>query len=58
MKPYWLVNSWEIGGENGYVKIRSDSSNDVGVCGIAMQASRPLAEPNTRRLLCYVLDVK
>lgn len=42
--PYWLVkNSWGKGwGESGYVKIqRSDSSNDPGVCGIAMQPSFP-----------------
>ena len=38
---YWLVkNSW---GDNGYVKIqRSDSTNDAGICGIALQPSFPL----------------
>lgn len=44
-QKYWLVkNSWGPDwGENGYVRIaRSDSENDSGVCGIAMQASFPL----------------
>lgn len=43
--PFWLVkNSWSAGwGENGYVKIgRSESTNDPGVCGIAMQPSFPV----------------
>lgn len=42
---YWIVkNSWgEDWGENGYVRIlRSDSNNDPGICGIAMQASFPI----------------
>ena len=43
-QKYWLVkNSWGTsGGDNGYVKIaRSDSENDEGICGIAMNPSFP-----------------
>jgi len=41
---YWLVkNSWSTTwGDKGYVKIaRSDSTNDAGICGIAMEPSFP-----------------
>jgi C1A family cysteine protease len=44
-QDYWLVkNSWSASwGINGYVKIaRSSSTNDPGVCGIAMQPSFPV----------------
>ena len=43
--PYWIVkNSWGTGwGENGYIRIaRSESENDDGVCGIAMQPAYPI----------------
>jgi C1A family cysteine protease len=42
---YWLVkNSWGTSwGDKGYVKIgRSDSTNNAGICGIAMQPSYPV----------------
>jgi KDEL-tailed cysteine endopeptidase len=42
---YWLVkNSWATTwGDNGYIKIgRSDSVNDQGICGIAMDPSFPI----------------
>jgi C1A family cysteine protease len=43
--PFWLVkNSWSTSwGDDGYVRIeRSDSTNDPGICGIAMQPSYPV----------------
>ena len=42
---YWLIkNSWGPDwGDKGYVKIgRSDSNNDIGICGIASEVSFPV----------------
>jgi C1A family cysteine protease len=44
-QKYWIVkNSWGTSwGDDGYLKIaRSDSTNDGGICGIAMQPSYPV----------------
>jgi KDEL-tailed cysteine endopeptidase len=43
-QKYWTVkNSWsETWGDAGYIRIgRSESTNDAGICGIAMDASFP-----------------
>ena len=43
-QKYWLLkNSWSTAwGDKGYFKIaRSDSTNDPGICGVAMDPSFP-----------------
>uniref|UniRef100_A0ACD5UGC7 Uncharacterized protein n=1 Tax=Avena sativa TaxID=4498 RepID=A0ACD5UGC7_AVESA len=42
---YWLIkNSWGSGwADQGYVKIARDVTSNTGLCGLAMQASYPVA---------------
>ena len=52
-EDYWLVkNSWSTSwGDNGYVKIgKSDSTDDVGVCGIASTPSFPVSDTQSNYL--------
>ncbi|GAV75979.1 Peptidase_C1 domain-containing protein/Inhibitor_I29 domain-containing protein [Cephalotus follicularis] len=43
-EKYWIVkNSWGASwGESGYIRMRRDSADNRGTCGIAMEASYPV----------------